>query len=232
MQFLMPLLLTSIGFIFLSPSPSHLAKCISVSATRSWGDDKELWVSPFTLCSPNIAAIFLPEDMTFWLWVLWLMSKYGLKVGREAWLLGWGWGGNTLQLVLSFSGKEIHIDVKYTKPPNRIYWNKTLFRNLKHMGLGYVCGGPRNAGEITEAFCVLISLSIKWECCLSVDDTSDVTRTETRVAGVQIGNINGTPCWGGWGPPDPAWHHLPGWPLAHLSNLQEGAACAGSHLVR
>lgn len=65
MQFLMPLLLTSIGFIFLPPPPSHWAKFILVSASRNREYDKELWVSPFTLCSPYIAAIFLPEDMAF-----------------------------------------------------------------------------------------------------------------------------------------------------------------------
>ena len=87
-------------------------------------------------------------------------------------------------------------------------WNVTLFRNPKQVELEYVCGGPQDVGEITEAFWFLISSSVKWECSLALNDTSVVTRIKISRSCAGWGL-----CWSillrGGGAPSPAWLHLP-----------------------
>lgn len=49
--------------------------------------------------------------------------------------------GDTLHSVLSYLGEEILIDIKHTKTKTEYFCNATLFRNVKHVGLGcYVEG--------------------------------------------------------------------------------------------
>lgn len=103
-------------------------------------------------------------------------------------------------------------------------------------------GLPRCRGNY-RGFCVLISSSVKWECCLSVNDTSVVTRIEIRVEAVQPGACTGAACGGEEGP-CPGWLRLPSTAFCSsvfthlsakswgaLSNLQEGAVCASGILI-
>lgn len=116
--------------------------------------------------------------MAFWLWVMGLMSKYGLESGmggmvtglRGLWRRRYPWSvklfrqGNTHWYKIHKNTEEL--------------WNVTLFRNPKQDPKKWsVCvEGVQDAGEVTAAFWFLVSSSVKWECSRALNDTPVVTR--------------------------------------------------------
>ena len=101
--------------------------------------------------------------------------------------------------MLSYLGKEILIDIKYTRIQRSF---ETLFGNPKQDPKNWsVCvEGVQDVGEVTAAFWFLVSSSVKWECSRALNDTL-LSQESKSVGVVQLGACAEASCCGEEGSP-------------------------------
>lgn len=167
-----------------------------------------LWVSEFILCSPNIATVFLPDKMVFWLWVMGLMSKYGLESGMGGMVTGWRglWRRRRPWSVKLFRQGNTHW-YKIHKNTEEL-WNTFRESKAGSKELECVCGGRTRCGGSYCSFLVSGFLVCKMGVLTCPQWHSVVTRIKISRSCAAWGL-----CWSvllrGGGVPDPAWLHAP-----------------------